>query len=179
MKTKFQKSLTVNTDTIPAKNIDTLSIKKNYCRYVKACDSTLKNSFDTSINDSAKRISVDTLLFSKDSLDAPVNYTAEDSGVLIIPEKQFILYGKAHTDYKDIKLDANTIRYDQEQNLITAYGGTDTSKRCTESATFAQGDQTSQMDTVLYNLKSQKGITKNTYYKEGETVCKCANCKKS
>ncbi len=113
-KTKFQKSLTVNTDTIPEKNIDTLPSKKIIADTLKPADSVLKNSFDTSINDSAKRISVDTLLFSKDSLDAPVKYTAEDSGVLIIPEKQFILYGKANTDYKDIKLDANTIKYDQQ-----------------------------------------------------------------
>ena len=178
-KTKFQKSLTVNTDTIPVKNIDTLSSKKIIADTLKPADSTLKNSFDTSINDSAKRISVDTLLFSKDSLDAPLQYTAEDSGVLIIPEKRFILYGKAHTDYKDIKLDANTIRYDQDQNLITAYGGTDTSKGALNLPTFAQGDQTSQMDTVLYNLKSQKGITKNTYYKEGELFVNAQTVKKA
>src|SRR5690349_6237991 len=178
-KTKFQKSLTVNTDTIPVKNIDKLSSKKIIADTLKPADSTLKNSFDTSINDSAKRISVDPLLFSKDSLDAPVQYTAEDSGVLIIPEKRFILYGKAHTDYKDIKLDANTIRYDQDQNLITAYGGTDTSKGALNLPTFAQGDQTSQMDTVLYNLKSQKGITKNTYYKEGELFVNAQTVKKA
>ena len=38
---------------------------------------------------------------SKDSLDAPVTYSASDSGVLLIPSKQFILYGKASTKYTD------------------------------------------------------------------------------
>jgi LPS-assembly protein len=151
-KTKFQISLTVNTDTIPVKNIDTLSSKKIIADTLKPKDSTLKNSFDTSINDSAKRITVDTLLFSKDSLDAPVKYSAEDSGVLIIPEKRFILYGKANTDYGEIELNANTIKYDQQTSLITAYGGTDTSKGALNLPTFKQGDQTSTMDTVFYNL---------------------------
>ena len=109
------------------------------------------------------------MLFSKDSLDAPVSYSAEDSGVLIIPEKQFILYGKANTTYKDIKLDANTIKYDQTTNVVTAYGGTDTATNDPLNLpNIYQAGAESKMDTVFYNLKSQKGITKNTYYKEGE-----------
>jgi lipopolysaccharide assembly outer membrane protein LptD (OstA) len=47
---------------------------------------------------------------------------------LIIPKKQFLLYGKANTKYTEITLDANTIIYDQETQIIKAYGGTDTSK---------------------------------------------------
>ncbi|HVX26528.1 MAG TPA: hypothetical protein VHB70_09320, partial [Parafilimonas sp.] len=113
MKIKFQQSLTVVADTVPVKKIDTNSSKKIIADTLKQADSLLKNAADTSINDTIKKNSVDTLLFSKDSIDAPVKYTAADSGVLIIPTKQFVLYGKANTVYKDIKLDANTIQYDQ------------------------------------------------------------------
>ena len=35
---------------------------------------------------------IDTLILSKDSLDAPVNYTAEDSGVLVISTKAIFFY---------------------------------------------------------------------------------------
>lgn len=177
-KTKFQKSLTVNTDTVPVTHIDSAALKNITADTLKPIDSVLKNSGDTSINDSSKRISVDTLLFSKDSIDAPVNYTAADSGVLIIPDKQFILYGNANTTYKDIKLDANTIKYDQQSHLITAYGGTDTSKGPLNLPTFTQSGSESKMDTVFYNLKSQKGITKNTYYKEGELFVNAQTVKK-
>ncbi len=178
-KTKFQQSLTIITDTVPAKHIDTIPSKKIIADTLKPVDSTFKNSFDTSINDSAERITIDTLLFSKDSLDAPVTYSAEDSGVLIVPEKQFILYGKANTNYKDIKLDANTIRFDQQTSVVTAYGGTDTSKGALNLPAFTQGDQSSVMDTVLYNLKSQKGLTKNTYYKAGEMFVNAQTVKKA
>jgi hypothetical protein len=98
--------------------------------------------------------------------------------VLIIPTKQFILYGKANSSYKDIKLDANTIKYDQNSNLVTAYGGTDTSKGALNLPTFTQNGATSIMDTVFYNLKSQKGITKNTYYKQGELFVNAQTVKK-
>jgi hypothetical protein len=168
-KTKFQKSLTVTTDTIPSTQIDSFLTKKIIADTLKPVDSISKNLTDTLINDSSAQITIDTLLFSKDSLDAPVNYSAEDSGVLIIPEKQFILYGKANTTYKDIKLDANTIKYDQTTNVVIAYGGTDTTTNDPLNLpTFTQAGSESKMDTVFFNLKTQKGITKNTYYKEGE-----------
>ncbi len=179
LKIKFQQSLTVVADTVPVKKIDTNSSKKIIADTLKRADSLLKNTADTSINDTTKKNSVDTLLFSKDSIDAPVKYTAADSGVLIIPTKQFILYGKANTNYKDIKLDANTIQYDQQSHLITAFGGTDTSKGALNLPTFTQGDQTSQMDTVFYNLKSQRGLIKNTYYKEGEMFVNAQIVKKA
>ncbi len=178
-KIKFPKSLTVITDTIPVKQFDSLHIKKITADTLKKTDSSFKNTSDTSINDSSKHITVDTLLFSKDSIDAPVNYTAADSGILLIPGKQFILYGKANTDYKDIKLDANTIQYDQQSHIITAYGGTDTStSNPLNKPKFTQAGSESIMDTVIYNLKSEKGITRNTYYKEGELFVNSETVKK-
>ena len=166
-KIKFPKFLTVN-DTIPAREIDSFPAQKIIADTLNPADS-LGDLSDTSIIDSGRQVTVDTLLFSKDSLDAPVTYSAEDSGVLIIPQKQFILYGKANTTYKDIKLDANTIEYNQSTNVVTAYGGTDTaSKDPLNLPTFTQAGSESKMDTVKFNLKNQKGITKNTYYKEGE-----------
>jgi len=177
--TKFQISLTPALDTTPVKNIDTIPSKKITADTLKPEDTTVQILADTSINDTARRFSADTLLFSKDSLDAPVSYTAQDSGVLIIPDKQFYLYGNANTNYQDIKLNANTIKYDQSTNLITAYGGTDTSKGALNLPTFAQGDQTSVMDTVFYNLRTQKGLTKNTYYKAGEMFVNAQTVKKA
>jgi lipopolysaccharide assembly outer membrane protein LptD (OstA) len=160
-KTKFPKSLTVTTDTIPSNRIDSFSVKKIIADTLKPADSISKNSTDTLIKDSSNQIAVDTLLFSKDSLDAPVNYTAEDSGVLIIPEKQFILYGKANTTFKDMKLDANTIKYDQKTNIVTAYGGTDTStNNPLNLPTLTQAGSETKMDTAIINLKTQKGLTK-------------------
>lgn len=180
---KFQQLLTIPADTIPVRTdsgmaaiADTLPAKKLIKKLVIS-DSVSFVETDT-LSDSSRRIVVDTTLFSKDSLDAPISYTAEDSAVLHIPTKQFLLYGKANTTYTDMKLDANTIEYDQNKNLIKAYGGTDTSKGALNLPTFVQGDQTSIMDTVFFNLKTQKGLTKNTYYKAGEMFVNAQRVKK-
>ncbi len=159
-------------DTIP--NIDT-SIKRNDAVVISDTTTTT----DSIYIQKNTRTRVDTLLISKDSLDAPVHYTAEDSGVLYIAEKQFILYGKAKTTYTDINLDANTIIYDQQTQMLKAYGGTDTSKgNVLNKPKFTQGSTESIMDTLYFNMKTQKGLTKNTYYKEGELFVNAERVKK-
>ena len=85
-------------DTIPAKKPNVNSpVKKDIS------DTTNNN------NDSVKVAKIDTLLLSKDSLDAPVKYVASDSGVLKLKSREFLLYGKADVKYKDIELEAATI----------------------------------------------------------------------
>jgi lipopolysaccharide assembly outer membrane protein LptD (OstA) len=156
----FFKSLTQNSDTTRP------SAQKND---TSATDTIHKKITDTTHNDSVKKISVDTLNFSKDSLDAPVDYKAEDSAVLFIPQKQFYLYGKANTVFKGNDLTANTIKYDQATQLITAYGGIDTTKGPLNLPTIKQpGGSESQSDTIKFNTKTQRALTKNTYYKEGD-----------
>jgi hypothetical protein len=111
----------------------------------------------------------DTLLISKDSLDAPIQYSAEDSGVLYVGARRFVLYGKANTKYTDINLESNTIIYDQASQMLKAYGGVDSADAAAfNKPKFIQGGTESIMDTLYYNIKTQKGLTKNTYYKEGE-----------
>ena len=63
------KILTAKKDSISVKT-DSLS-KKNDSSYIKF------------------------LRISKDSIDTPINYNAEDSGVMIMSTKEFFLYGKA------------------------------------------------------------------------------------
>ncbi|MFL9483252.1 putative LPS assembly protein LptD [Chitinophagaceae bacterium LWZ2-11] len=155
------KNLTVF-DTVPAKN-KTSGKNKNIAAEKN------KNQSDTTLKSKKDSVTVDTLHISKDSLDAPVKYEAQDSGVLIIPTKQFLLYGKANAKYKDVNLDAGVIKYDQETQTIQAYGGTDTAKNDPlNKAKLNQGDQKSMSDTIHFNLKSLKGLTRNTYYQEQE-----------
>lgn len=129
----------INTNDTSTKNVDSIIVKK-----------------------------VDTLSISKDSLDAPVKYVAKDSGVLIIPTKQFILYGKANVKYNDITLDAAVIKYNQQTQLIKAYGAADSSKKPESMPTMNQGQMKSISDSILFSMKSMKGLTQNTYYNEGE-----------
>src|SRR5690606_9666668 len=64
--------------------------------------------------------SADTIVFSKDSIDAPIHYSAQDSIVFILPEKKILLYTGATVRQKDMELVSDTIEIDQSVNLVTA-----------------------------------------------------------
>lgn len=125
-----------------------------------------KNSQDTVKKDSVIR--VDTLLMSKDSVDAIIKYHADDSGVLIMSSKEMFLYGKAKTDYKELNVEAATIHYDQNSHVIKAYGNTDTTGDINSKPQFTEGELKTISDSISFNLNNGKGITKNTFLQEGE-----------
>jgi hypothetical protein len=172
-----KQSLTGFLDTMPSstrrnrknktKNLLTNNVDKNSDTSHKNIDSTGKTDTLHHKNDSTV-VSMDTLSISKDSLDAPVNYTARDSGVLIIPTKEFILYGKSSTKYKDMALDADIIKYEQQTQMIRAYGTLDTSNNPLNKPKMTQGDMNSLSDTIAFNMKTMRGRSNNTYYNEGE-----------
>src|SRR5689334_4506660 len=92
---------------------DTIPVRKNNLR-----DSLTRNDslvITDTLRDSLKttdtippspKIDTFSIRMSKDTLDAPVEYEAEDSAVLLVKEKMFILYGKTKTTYKDVTLTA-------------------------------------------------------------------------
>jgi LPS-assembly protein len=168
-----------NQDTTPKKKAITIDTTIHDTTH-RATDTTIENNADTSIhkNDTTKVPTIDTLTLSKDTLDAQIDYTADDSGVLIIPKKQFMLYGKANAKYTDIALDANTIIYDQQTQIIKAYGGTDTSKGVLNKPELNQSGTKSISDTIFFNMKTQRGLTKNTFYNEGEMFVNAERFKK-
>ncbi len=153
----FFTSLTDFTDTTPSISSLRSAVISN--------NDTIPKRRDTS---KVQVFSLDSLKISKDSLNAPITYSAVDSGVLIIPTKQFYLYGKAHTEYADLELDAGFIRYDQNTQTVVAYGARDTGNNPLDKPTLVQDGSTSISDTIIYNLKTRKGLTKNTFYNEGE-----------
>ncbi len=113
----------------------------------------------------------DTFSFkmSKDSLDAPVVYHADDSMVFQVPEKKMILYGKKSTvQYAENDLSAPEIVYDQKTNLVKAYLKKDSTGKVISFVAFNQGDFKSVMDSITFNMSTQKGITKGTYTQQGE-----------
>ena len=157
----------LTTDTIPVRPIGQISPR---------------NRADTSLADSIvtrETISPDTILprqtidtfslrFSKDTLDAPVDYEAADSGVLLVREKKFLLYGNTKTSYKDITLTAPEVEFDQATNILTAVRSADSLGNTITRAYFQQGAQNFQSDTIRFNFKTRKGITTNTYTQQGD-----------
>ena len=139
-----------------------------------------KNGLDTVVNpkkdsvnrsDTSKLPRVNTIYakMSKDSLDAPVVYHADDSMVMDIPGKKIMLYGKkSSTKYLDNNLDAPIIMFDQKTNLVTASLKKDSAGKVIAFPMLNQGDNKMVSDTILFNMKNGKGITKGTYTKQGE-----------
>ena len=105
-------------DTVPAKVTvpDTLIRRTGKDSIPK--DSTQRN--DTTKRDSTQQSDTTKLPMAKDSLDAPIDYAAEDSMVLDIPNKKVYLYDQATTKYKDMNLKAGIIRMDQTTQTLTA-----------------------------------------------------------
>lgn len=114
-------------------------------------------------------IKADTnLRISKDTMDAPVSYNAADSGVMNLKTKVFYLYGQAKTVYKSSQLEAANIVYDQQSQNIKAFGSKDTSGNPLSNPKFSEADIVSYNDSIYFNMKSGKGLTKNTNFQQGE-----------
>ena len=128
---------------------------------------TLVNKADTLVKKTDSLINItDTLKLSKDSIDAPIDYNAADSGILIVDTREFLLYGKAKTNYQDLKIEAATIRYNQQSKMVKAYGSTDSSGKLDSKPVFIQGEMKSISDTISFNMETSKGLTKNTFFRK-------------
>lgn len=133
-------------------------------------DTTKKNK-NNARPDSLLVPSIDTFHFkmSKDSLTAPVVYHADDSMILDVPKKIILLYGKTSSvKYTDIQLSAPLIAYQQNTSLIKAHLTKDSAGNVVSFPTFVQGDSKMVSDSIVFNMKTGKGLTKGTYTQQGE-----------
>ena len=143
----------------------------------------INNRIDTTkvpVKDSSLHEKVDTfsLKYSKDSLEAPLKYTAEDSAVVLITDKKILLYGKTKTEYKDIVLTAPKVEINQQTEIVTAVNKKDSNDVVTETARFKSGETDFTSDTIRYNFRTQVGLTKNTFTMQGEFLVIAEQAKK-
>jgi LPS-assembly protein len=161
---KFYKPLTEYRDTTPPISRPTDTIPP-------AVDSLRRIAGDTTIpaTDSLVKVT-DTLnvQLSKDSLDQPINYSASDSIVFVIPEKKIILFSQGSVKKGDADLSADSIEIDQETQMITATSRRDSTGKVLGKPKMIQGESTMESDVIRYNTKTQRGITQNTITQQGE-----------
>ncbi len=185
-KKEIGRPLTTQPDTlkpqnpVPNQNIDPRSMNLDTGGVSNNID-TVKYTIDTipAGSDSivAKRDTFSVKL-SKDSLEAPVQYYAEDSAVIELRNGKITLYGKTKTEYQTIVLTAPKVIIDQHSQILTAVNSKDSAGEVIDYAKFADKDQNFQSDTIKYNFKTQKGLTQNTItqsdqlFIHGETVKK-------
>ena len=146
----------ISNDSIPKKIASSV-------RDTVPADSTLEDSLPFGRDSAGLRTDTLHLKVSKDSLDAPITYSAADSVVLDVPTKNVTLYNKANTKYKDINLDAYKIRLDQPHQLLIASFIRDTANMIVGKPKMTQTESTMESDSIVFNMKTQKGITLNTF----------------
>ena len=162
-----EEKLKSQNDTLPQKIVaaaDTFHLNKN---------DTLLNKNDTLplADTSLLKKTADTLKYktAKNAPDTVIEYTAEDSMVVSIPTKTITLYGqKATTQYKGNNLTAPIIAIDQEKGNLTASIKKDSTGKVISLPTFKQADFVAESDSIIYNIKSGKGIMKSTYTTQGQ-----------
>ncbi len=164
--TKPIKPLRRDTTKLPVKKDTTPLINTDTSRFLNNITDTVPGGR----MDTIPQTTTDTfsLRISKDTLDAPVDYEAEDSAVVLAKEKKIILYGKTKTTYKDITLTAPKVELNQATGQVTAYNSKDSLGQIITRARFAQGENQFESDTISFNFKTQKGLTRNTFTKQDE-----------
>lgn len=105
---------------------------------------------------------------SKDSLDDKVEYEASDSMVLDIPNQRMILYSKGKVSYKDMTLTADSILMDQKTNQVTATFRKDTAGNMVGQPVMEQAGTKTISNLIIYNTKTQKGISRDAITQQGE-----------
>ncbi len=127
------------------------------------------NTPDTGIITQSQKIDSFDVKISKDSLSAPVVYHADDSMVLDVPTDKIILYGKkTSVKYEDNELIAPGITFDQRTSMVTAFFKKDSTGKVISAPAFKQKDMLTVSDSISFNMKTAKGLTKGTYTQQGE-----------
>lgn len=136
----FCNSLTSYVDTIPP----TGKLPGNIQRKVMESDTIPAN--DTT--PARQRIDTFSIKLSKDSLDAPVNYEASDSVIVLMKNKKIYLFGKTKTEYRTIVLTAPKVELDQQTQMVMATNQKDSTGAEIEAAHFKDGENEFSFDTI-------------------------------
>ncbi len=115
---------------------------------------------------------------SKNAIDAKIDYTAQDSIVLLGNGTAF-LYGETDLKYKNIGLKADFVRVAIDSSLVYALGTIDTLGNPVGDPIFSEGETEYNSKELKYNLKNQKGFIKHVVTEEGEGYIISDRTKKS
>jgi lipopolysaccharide transport LptD-like protein len=170
----------VTTDTLPRRrSTDSLPPKAKLPPLALIVDTSGRDSVLKPADSMLASKRVDTeYKVSKDTLEAQIDYKASDSIVMIIPTHSITLYNKAEAKYKDADLTADHILFDQDRNVVVAHPGVDSAGKPIGLPKIVQTDNTMTSDSIIYNIKSQKALTRGTVTSSGDMYVHGAVIKK-
>ncbi len=141
-------------------------------------DSLGKNATDTAGMDSLQKaiwmhnkvvddsIRLDSIARKKSGgVDAPVNYSAQDSLVYDAKSKVAHLYGSAEVKYQNMDLASDRISMDIDKSNVKASGTPDSTADggVKGKPVFKMGSDQYDTDTIKFNFKSKKALINNVY----------------
>lgn len=114
----------------------------------------------------------DTMPKSKNALDMPVTYSAEDSITFDYRRSRAHLYGGSKVNYQNLELEAELIQIAIDSSLVHATSRTDSTGAVIGKPLFRQGTEEYEPDSISYNFKSRKAYISNVYTQQGEGYMK-------
>ena len=99
----------------------------------------------------------------KNGIDAPVEYSAEDSMTYEAATGYAHLYGNAKVNYEDMNLESDQIYMNLDSSLVYANGTTDSLGVVKGAPVFKMGRDTYENDSMAFNFKTKKGLISGVY----------------
>ena len=106
-------------------------------------------------------LEIDSTKQSKNSLESPVDFTANDSLVFDYLANRVNFYGKANVKYQNLELESDLISYSVDSSLVHAMGTKDSVGNVVVPPVFKQGQDTYEPDQIAYNFKTRKAFISN------------------
>ena len=105
---------------------------------------------------------------SKQGIDAPVTYSANDSLVYDAMTKDAKLYGNSEVKYENMDLKSDKIRMNLDSSLVHATGSPDSTEKSGIKGrpVFVMGADNYDTATIAFNFKTKKGLVQNALTKQ-------------
>ena len=112
---------------------------------------------------------IDTLAhISSGAIKDIIKYKAKDSVAINLDTRRAFLYTEGSIDYDKMILQADQVEVDFENQILHAYGTTDTAGNISGRPYFKQDDAEYHADTITFNYSTQKGIIQSVITQEGD-----------
>ena len=99
----------------------------------------------------------------KNGIDAPVEYSANDSIIYDASSNTAFLFGSSKVDYENMNLESDKIYMSLDSSLVHATGSADSTAEdgLKGKPVFTMGNDTYNTDTMAFNFKTKKGLIQN------------------
>jgi lipopolysaccharide assembly outer membrane protein LptD (OstA) len=114
-------------------------------------------------------ISLDSLnKKKKNGIDAPVDYSGQDSLIYDAKSKTAHIYGSSKVKYENMDLNSDKIYMSLGNSVVHATGTTDSTAKggVKGKPLFKMGESEYESDTIAFNFKTKKAFINNVYTKQ-------------